>query len=463
MPTQIALDTAARPLSSARLRARIRRFIEEKVLLRDGARPEDLAAFDESARLLTSRLVRLITLSLLVACAGFWPFDRIMFTDQHIVDALHRWRLSAGFVLSICGILLSLPAMKRFAPGTFAICSVFSAVLVEIELSDIGTGRPMIYGLFIGVFTSVQYIGPIVPRTLGTLGCTVAALVLAALLKPALLDADFARFCASMFFACQCAIVTGHMVYVPLRQSFLDRCELARANEELDRRVRRKTADLERLTDHLHLTQEEERGRIARDLQDELGQRLLSLRLALANTRRRFDRAPTRISPNLTELDHLINGALDSTRGLVTGLRPAILDKFGLAAAVEWLATQTATRAGLRCHLDLSGTHACSPTIALATYRIAQEALTNVVRHAGARRIDVSLRLLPDQIRLEVVDDGCGFPEQPTERASEWSGLLGIRDRAYALGGELELDNGDAGGARVRLTLPTSTTQAAAS
>lgn len=152
----------------------------------------------------------------------------------------------------------------------------------------------------------------------------------------------------------------------------------------------------------------------------------------------------------------MLDGALGCTRHIVTGLRPPLLDQVGLAAAIEWLARHTSERTGIHCTLDLADDvdDGRDPVVSVAAYRVLQESLTNITRHADAAHATIRLRVSPGRLDLEVADDGCGFPVELDGRPSERNGLLGMRERATALGGELRTDNAPAGGARVRLSLP---------
>jgi signal transduction histidine kinase len=265
------------------------------------------------------------------------------------------------------------------------------------------------------------------------------------------------------------AVLMGHGTYVGYCHRFFQGLAIERAardlealNAVLSERVRERTAELRRLAEHLQVAQEDERGRIARELHDELGQRLSALRYVLVHARQRFARAPDAIGPNLDELDAMIAGALDCTRDIVSGLRPPLLDQIGLAAAIEWLARRMSEQAGIACDLDLGDDETCDPAVSVAAYRVLQECVTNITRHAGATRMAIRLRMSPEDLSLEVSDDGRGFPEErggPTDR----NGLLGMRERAAALGGRLDTDNGPGGGARVRLRLPMAAPAEAAS
>ena len=143
---------------------------------------------------------------------------------------------------------------------------------------------------------------------------------------------------------------------------------------------------------------------------------------------------------------------LDSLRGILRRLRPAELDELGLEAAVRSLASRCAARTGLQCAVEVTGDLAgLGPSVDMAVYRVAQEALSNVERHACARQARLQLRRLGEVLELRIEDDGCGFaPDRP----SRGLGLLGASERAAQLGGELSTGPSPLGGAALCLWVP---------
>lgn len=278
------------------------------------------------------------------------------------------------------------------------------------------------------------------------------------------------------------AIAFGHRIYLLTRQNFVQRLTLERVadglagqREELQRQVDLRTSELRLLAGHIDRGSEDERRRIARELHDDIGQSVSALRLALATTLRRFGRDPASIRANLEDLDELVHRVADGTRDAIIHLRPRILDDRGLAAAAEWLVRTTEKHSGLACSLRVDdpgtaltlaaedsehddGAPRSADATSTAAFRILQEALTNVVRHAGARRIDVQLRADATGIELCVEDDGVGLPGTPLR--SGGMGLLGMRERARALGGELRLDARPGGGTRLTCMLPLASRSA---
>ena len=194
--------------------------------------------------------------------------------------------------------------------------------------------------------------------------------------------------------------------------------------------------------------QEGERTRIARELHDEIGQQLTALLLRLTAARRFAD---PDLEPVIVEAHGLARGALDDVRRVARELRPEALDDLGLASALAALAERLGRQAELRVEHELQPV--LPPLTAeeeLVVYRIAQEALTNVVRHAGCGRAELALRTTGDALVLDVRDRGQGFDAASVTA----NGLLGMRERALLIGARLEVRSRPGDGTVVRLALP---------
>jgi signal transduction histidine kinase len=142
-----------------------------------------------------------------------------------------------------------------------------------------------------------------------------------------------------------------------------------------------------------------------------------------------------------------------AVRRIAVDLRPQMLDDLGLGAAVEWLVQDFSRHTGLRCTTKLDEVGALGDSVATALYRMVQEALTNVLRHAQATEVKVELRLRDGRARLTVCDNGVGLHDGPAPRDSQF-GLLGMQERADMLGGHLQLTSAAGGGACVCMELP---------
>ncbi len=222
--------------------------------------------------------------------------------------------------------------------------------------------------------------------------------------------------------------------------------------------LRHTQADLQVLTAHLQTVREEERTSLARELHDSFGPRLTALQMDLMWLDRQLRSTQP---PDLTEcLDRvvamvpMVECITEQTQSLCASLRPHVLFELGLAAAIEWQTDDLAKRTGLNCSLSLpAGEFELHEDIALPLFRIVQEALTNVTRHARATRVDVCLNLINLQLELEIRDNGCGFAPNSTTRVKAL-GLLGIRERVGSLGGTVEFSNAPNMGAVVKVTVP---------
>ncbi|WP_168221239.1 sensor histidine kinase [Actinomadura sp. WMMA1423] len=193
--------------------------------------------------------------------------------------------------------------------------------------------------------------------------------------------------------------------------------------------------------------QEAERRRIAQELHDEIGQ---SLTVVLLGLRSVVDRAPEEVAEELRDVQETVRSSLDEVRRVARRLRPGVLDDLGLTSALTALATDFSGTGGPRVTRRVqSGLEGLGADAELVVYRIAQESLTNVWRHSGARNAELSLAQDADgRVVLRVVDDGSGPP------ARVGSGIHGMRERAMLIGAQLTIGPADGGGTEVRLVVP---------
>jgi signal transduction histidine kinase len=208
------------------------------------------------------------------------------------------------------------------------------------------------------------------------------------------------------------------------------------------------------LSNHLQTLSEREKSELARKLHDELGGLLTAAKMDLSWLQSRLE-APA-IQERLTQLGGVLDEAMDLKRRVVEELRPSLLDHFGLPTAARAHVESTAAKAGLTAEFHIE--HPCESLpkdMAIALFRVVQEGLSNIIRHAHAHT--VRLELTGDEQRCIVAlsDDGCGFDALSPQ--FRWShGLMGMRQRAEALGGALEIESRVGKGTRLRVTVPLS-------
>jgi len=220
-----------------------------------------------------------------------------------------------------------------------------------------------------------------------------------------------------------------------------------------ERALRQSRDELRRLSAAMNEIQENERRRIARTVHDELGQHLTALRFEVGLLLRelrggRTDNAENRIASML----QFIDGTITTVRRVATELRPAVLDDFGLRAALEQEARAFENRTSIAVNLDVEPEHV-DLARAAALYRIVQEVLTNVARHSGATQVDVRIAMRGNDIEADIRDNGRGIAPEDIRRSSSL-GILGVRERAYAFGGEVLIEGVAGEGTRVFVTLP---------
>ncbi|MGB7588654.1 MAG: HAMP domain-containing protein [Solirubrobacterales bacterium] len=236
--------------------------------------------------------------------------------------------------------------------------------------------------------------------------------------------------------------------------------ELAKANSELDlhRAEQERLAQQRRvLLSRVISAQEEERQRIARELHDETGQSLTALGLGLeaAVADLRSDDSQG-LGGRLRSLAHVASEAIEELDRLVLDLRPAQLDHLGLVATLRWYTTHLRSQAGVATRVVVRGeARRLQSDIETALFRIAQEALTNVARHANASAVEVVLTFEPDLVSLEVKDDGAGFDAEQARVAPSSVGLIGMRERAQLIGGVLAVRSKPGEGTQLSVTVPT--------
>jgi PAS domain S-box-containing protein len=239
---------------------------------------------------------------------------------------------------------------------------------------------------------------------------------------------------------------------------------LARVNEELrteiaeharaEGQLRASLDQLRALAARLQSVREEERTSIAREIHDELGQACTAIKMDLALIARKATKRQTRLRAKANSATQLVDGMIVTLRRIASDLRPRTLDDLGLTAALEWQAQEFENRTRIPCRVSLPREPlALDAERSTAIFRIFQESLTNVARHADATRVEARLEREADQLTFQVRDNGRGFnPEETKARKS--LGLVGMQERALLLNGELRVEGVPGAGTTMTLRIP---------
>lgn len=198
---------------------------------------------------------------------------------------------------------------------------------------------------------------------------------------------------------------------------------------------------------------EQEKTRVARELHDELAQPLTALKMDTIWVRDNFVLAPEAAAARLDEMVEMLDRAVAATRRIASDLRPLLLDDLGLVPAVEWLVSKFTQRCGVVCTLAVDEALELQEPYATAVFRIIQESLANVAKHAGASEVAVTIEKLRGAVTLSVRDNGCGFPPAAPRRPQSL-GVLGLRERAQLLKGTIIIESAPGQGTCIQVSIP---------
>ncbi|HEV8096883.1 MAG TPA: response regulator [Burkholderiales bacterium] len=243
------------------------------------------------------------------------------------------------------------------------------------------------------------------------------------------------------------------MVFVELYAKNADLNRQISERMIVEDRLKESEEKLRRLAAYLVSVREEERTHIAREIHDELGQVLTGLKMDVSWLAQRLDAKQKALHAKTQSMCGLIDSAIQTVRKIASGLRPEMLDEMGLVSAIDWQAKDFQKRTGIRCRVELPPDGIkLDLERSTTTFRIFQEILTNVARHAHASRVDVKFGLTDDHMTLEVADNGVGIPEAKLNGKS--LGLLGIQERALHFNGDVTISGTAGQGTRVTVNIP---------
>ncbi len=225
--------------------------------------------------------------------------------------------------------------------------------------------------------------------------------------------------------------------------------------KRIENALRTSREELRRLSSHLEAAREEERKRIAREVHDELGGAMTALKMDVSRLAKLGSELNAQqLAERTRQISRLIDDTIKTVRRIATDLRPGILDDLGLLPAIEWELQEFETRSGIECRLTTTMDEVdLGPDRSTAVFRVFQETLTNVARHAQATRVEVALDDNGDHLLLQVRDNGRGISERELA-GSKSLGLLGMRERVRLLAGKIDIDGRPGQGTTVRLKIP---------
>lgn len=285
---------------------------------------------------------------------------------------------------------------------------------------------------------------------------------------PALIDAQHRDLlltrgitAAGLLLNVMLVLLAGLLVSRQIRRRLVDAQRVLEERNALESLVDARTADLSALSSHLQVVTEQEKGALARELHDELGSLLVAAKMDVTWLRRQVKMEDEDCRIRWQRILAALDSGVDLKRRVVEQLRPTLLDNMGLLTALRWQLQESCGRAGLRCieHLPESEPQ-LSSAAAIAIFRVAQEAMTNVIKHAKATEVELAVVFDSQQLTLTLTDNGVGVAPGRL-KASGSHGLLGMRHRVQALGGSWSLAPGATGqGTEVRVQIPLSRIQA---
>jgi two-component system sensor kinase len=242
-------------------------------------------------------------------------------------------------------------------------------------------------------------------------------------------------------------------LYTVMLRDITERVKAERAQRQAREELRELSANLQNI-------REDEKTRIARELHDDLGQQLTALKMDISSVEQALEGSASEpVRGQLQGMRRLIDVTVASVRRIAADLRPVMLDDLGLIPAIEWLATDFTNRYGIDVERDIeTGDARFSPAGATALFRIVQEALTNVARHADATLVTLSLQAGDQTFVLRIADNGRGV-HRTAEPAAKSFGLLGVRERAHMLGGAVDIQTAHGQGFVLTVTIPAENVQ----
>ncbi len=250
-------------------------------------------------------------------------------------------------------------------------------------------------------------------------------------------------------------LLATRLVYGDMHRRARQSANLRDQKLELEHQVDARTRELTALSTHLQGVSEQEKSALARELHDELGSLLVAARMDLSWLQQRLPTTDASIETRFKRIHESLSAGVDLKRRVVEELRPTLLDNMGLFAAIRWQFKETCRRAGLKCTETIPEEEPkFDPDASIGVFRIAQEALTNILKHAQAKSADLTIGIAADTFMLRVSDDGRGIAPMRLLTITSHHGLASMRHRIAALGGTWEMTSPPPGGTVVLAVIP---------
>jgi signal transduction histidine kinase len=244
------------------------------------------------------------------------------------------------------------------------------------------------------------------------------------------------------------------LVYSDMRRRARQAAALSDQKLHLEQQVAARTRELTALSTHLQGVSEQEKSALSRELHDELGGLLVAARMDLSWLQQRLPTTDPSIEQRFKRIHDSLSAGVDLKRRVVEELRPTLLDNMGLFTALRWQFKETCRRTGLECTETIPESELkFSPDAAIGVFRIAQEALTNILKHSEAKSADLSISMDQDTFTLRITDDGKGIP-QGRLATSTSHGLVSMRHRIAGLSGTWDIGSRDSGGTVITARIP---------
>src|SRR5580692_6482627 len=250
--------------------------------------------------------------------------------------------------------------------------------------------------------------------------------------------------------------VAARLVYMDLRRRTLQTAELRDQKLQLEREAEERNRELVELSTHLQSVAEREKASLARELHDELGGLLVGAHMDISWAEQHLGDGDSEVKQRLRRVRQSLSAGVDLKRRIIEELRPTLLDEVGLFAALRWQMKETCGQAGLKCNESYPNEEpAFTSEAAIALFRVAQEAFTNILKHSAATTVDITLNKVADDIVMQISDDGKGIPADRLSAIGS-HGVVSMRHRIRALSGRLDIRSSPSGGTALLVQIPAA-------